>query len=261
MKKISVVLPCYKVEPFLENIYADLTEQTIPEDVEFVFVDDGGSVSQARLLDKLAKKDCRVKVVHKNNGGVSSARNASIEASLGDWIVFADPDDHLKPNHLQRLHNAVSNEEHSIDIGIGGYTQISEDGEQIAELFYNMEALNGKSYLESVLAYRECPEMLFGSVCSKIYRKAFLNENRIRFRTDLRFNEDTCFNIDAFRKANKIAFCKDSGYIYVKYYNSSVCSSYLPSLKENNLFRINQLLDLQKDLGYTEEENKRFKIS
>lgn len=258
---ISVIFPCYKVEPFLESIYKDITNQTITGSVEYVFVDDGGGEHQARQLDELADRDPRVKVVHKGNGGVSSARNVGIDIASGKWIVFVDPDDRMKPDHLERLYKMVSREEESIDIGIGGYTQITEDGGHTAELFYNMDMINGDSCVDAVTAYRNCPEMLFVSVWSKIYRRSFLVENEIRFREDLTFNEDTCFNIDAFRKAKNLSFCKDSGYIYIKYSNSSACSSYLPSLKDNNLFRINELCKLQKDLGYSEEENRRFKTS
>lgn len=261
MSIISMIIPCFKVEAYLESIYKNISVQSIHEDIEYVFVDDGGGESQARLLDKLAKKDCRIKVIHKENGGVSSARNAGIDVASGKWIVFVDPDDRMKPDHLERLYKMVLREEESIDIGIGGYTQITEDGGHTAELFYNMDMINGASFVDVVTAYRKCPEMLFVSVWSKIYRRRFLVENAIRFREDLAFNEDTCFNIDAFRKAKKLSFCKDSGYIYVKYNNSSVCSSYLPSLKDNNLFRINELCKLQKDLGYTGEENRRFKTS
>lgn len=258
---ISVIIPCYKVEHFLDSIYTDISNQTISQNVEYIFVDDGGSDVQCGILDKLSIDDSCVKVVHKKNGGVSSARNVGIEIATGEWIVFVDPDDHLQSDHLEKLYKMVSHHDACIDIGIGGYTQVSEDGCLMAELFYNIDLNNGVSFADASSAYRMCPEMLFVSVWSKIYRRRFLVENAIRFREDLAFNEDTCFNIDAFRKAKSLSFCKDSGYIYVKYSNSSACSSYLPSLKDNNLFRINELCKLQKDLGYTEEENRRFKIS
>lgn len=258
---ISVVFPCYKVESFLESIYKDITNQTISEGIEYIFVDDGGSETQASMLDKISKENSRIKVLHKENGGVSSARNTGIAEASGEWIVFADPDDHMKSDHLERLLKLISLDDGCIDIGIGGYTQISEDGGQIAELFYNMDMLNGESVTDAVTAYRKCPEMLFVSVWSKIYRRNFLVENAIGFRDDLAFNEDTCFNIAAFRKARKISFCKDSGYIYVKYNNSSVCSSFLPSLRDNNLVRINELCNLQKYFGYKGEEIERFKTS
>ena len=100
---ISVIFPCYKVNPFLESIYNDITNQTITDSVEYIFVDDGGGECQARLLDELAEKDPRIKVVHKENGGVSSARNVGIIIASGKWIVFVDPDDRMKPDHLERL--------------------------------------------------------------------------------------------------------------------------------------------------------------
>ena len=258
---ISVIFPCFNVEPFLESIYKDVTNQTITDCVEYIFVDDGGGESQARLLNELADKDSRVKVVHKKNGGLASARNAGIDAASGDWIIFVDPDDHLKPDHLQILYDAVSNEENNIDVGIGGYTQISEEDGRRAELFYDMSSLEGKSVVDAATAFRKCPELIFVSAWSKIYRRSFLVENNLRFDEHLKFNEDVIFNAAVWRKARNVAFVRDSGYIYIKYYSRGICSTYNSGLKSDNIQRINLLLDLQKDLGYTVEENNRFKTS
>lgn len=258
---ISVVFPCYKVEPFLESIYKDITNQTISDGIEYIFVDDGGDDLQAQMLDDLALRDFRVKVVHKQNGGVASARNAGIAAAVGEWIVFVDPDDHLKPFHLQMLYEAVSGKENNIDVGVGGYTQISEEDGRTAELFYDMSFLENRKFVDASFAYRKCPELIFVSAWSKIYRRSFLIDNNLRFDERLKFNEDVIFNAAVWRKARNIAFVCDSGYIYIKYYNRSICSTYNSRLKSDNIQRINLLLDLQKDLGYTEVENGRFKTS
>lgn len=260
-KKLSIVLPCYKVEPFLDSIYKDIKAQTCLEEIEYVFVDDGGGESQAKKLDTLASIDTYVKVVHKKNGGLASARNAGIESAGGEWIVFVDPDDHLKPNHLQILYDAVSKDKNNIDVGVGGYTQISEEDGRKAELFYDMCLLEGQSVVDAATAYRKCPELIFVSAWSKIYRRSFLIENNLRFDEHLKFNEDVIFNAAVWRKARNVAFVRDSGYIYIKYYSRGICSTYNSGLKSDNIQRIKLLLDLQRDLGYTEEENRRFKTS
>lgn len=260
-EKLSIVLPCYKVEPFLDSIYKEIKAQTFQEEIEYIFVDDGGGESQAKKLEALATIDTYVRVVHKKNGGLASARNAGIDAASGDWIVFVDPDDHLKPNHLQILYNAVSNEDNNIDVGIGGYSQISEEDGRKAELFYDMGLLEGQSVVDAATAYRKCPELIFVSAWSKIYRRSFLIENNFRFDEHLKFNEDVIFNAAVWRKARNVSFVRDSGYIYIKYYSRGICSTYNSGLKNDNIQRINLLLDLQKDLGYKDEENRRFKTS
>lgn len=250
---ISVILPFYKAEPFLESIFRDLQTQKFDEDEqEWIFIDDGGSESQAYALDALKERDSRVTVVHKTNGGVSSARNTGIEVAKGEWIVFADPDDRLKPDHLKRLYDSVSGHNNNsgvVDLGIGGYDQYFEGENRTIQLHLDMRLMDNQHVVSAKDCFLHLPEMLFVSVWGKIYRTAFLRENNIRFREDLSFNEDTCFNGDVFRHAQFVACLPDSGYTYIKYQNSTACSSFLSSLKQNNIQRIDSLCDLKRSFG------------
>lgn len=250
---LSVIIPCYNVEPFLESIFRDLQAQKFEEgEVEWIFVDDGGSESQAYALDALKERDSRVSVVHKTNGGVSSARNTGVEVAKGEWVVFVDPDDRLKPDHLKRLYDSVtiSNDGlYPIDFGLGGYDQYFEGEKRTIYLHLDMRLMDNQHVVSAKDCFLHLPEMLFVSVWGKIYRTAFLRENNIRFREDMSFNEDTCFNGDVFRHAQFIACISDSGYTYVKFQNSSACSSFLPMLKSNNIQRIDSLCDLKHSFG------------
>ena len=99
MVKISVIVPVYNVISCISRCIDSLLEQTLT-DWELLLIDDGSSDGSALICDDYSSKDKRIKVFHKENGGVSSARNLGIEQASGDWIVFVDSDDWCEPNYL-----------------------------------------------------------------------------------------------------------------------------------------------------------------
>ena len=102
MAKISVIVPVYKVESYLETCIDSILTQTF-KDLEIILVDDGSPDRCGEICDEYAKKDSRVRVIHKENGGLSDARNVGYEASTGEFISFIDSDDYIQPTMLQKL--------------------------------------------------------------------------------------------------------------------------------------------------------------
>ena len=102
MDKISVIIPVYKVENYLERCVRSVCNQTYPE-LEILLIDDGSPDRSGEICDVLAGQDARIRVIHKSNGGLSDARNAGIDASTGDWLAFVDSDDWLDPRMLEIL--------------------------------------------------------------------------------------------------------------------------------------------------------------
>ena len=98
---ISVIVPVYKVEKYLDRCVESIVGQTY-ENLEIILVDDGSPDSCGDMCDAWAQRDSRVKVVHKKNGGLSDARNAGVEASTGAWIGFSDSDDYIAPDMYER---------------------------------------------------------------------------------------------------------------------------------------------------------------
>ena len=92
--KLSIVVPIYNVEKYLRKCINSLINQTY-KSIEIILVDDGSSDSSGNIADEYAEKDSKIKVIHKTNGGVSSARNSGIEAAKGDYICFTNGDDHI----------------------------------------------------------------------------------------------------------------------------------------------------------------------
>ena len=108
MKKISVIAPIYNVEQFLSVFLHSIKEQKM-KDIEIVLVDDGSTDDSLKIAREYAETDERVVVLHKENGGVSSARNAGIEIATGEYLYIVDSDDWLENDALERLWNEASN--------------------------------------------------------------------------------------------------------------------------------------------------------
>lgn len=106
MEKISIIIPVYNVEPYLKQCIQSICSQAY-ENIEIILVDDGSSDGCPKICDDFARKDKRIQVVHKKNGGLSSARNAGIDVSTGAWLMFVDSDDFIAPEMVERLYKTA----------------------------------------------------------------------------------------------------------------------------------------------------------
>lgn len=124
MEKISVIVPVYNAELYLEKCIESILAQTY-QNIELVLVNDGSTDRSALICERFKEKDSRVKVWHKENGGVSSTRNFALSVATGDYLVFVDCDDWLENFHIQRLYDLL--QQTDSDIAIGNFTQFIED--------------------------------------------------------------------------------------------------------------------------------------
>ncbi len=111
--KISVIIPVYKVEAYLDDCLRSVVEQT-HQNLEIILVDDGSPDNCPAICDAWASKDSRIRVIHKENGGLSDARNAGLDMASGDYVAFVDSDDWVKPNFLKTLLSALNTEDADI---------------------------------------------------------------------------------------------------------------------------------------------------
>ena len=154
MPEISVIIPVYKAENYLCHCIDSILGQSFV-DFELILVDDGSPDGSGAICDEYAKKDDRIRVIHQKNRGVSSARNAGLDAARGNWVTFIDSDDYVKKEFLEHLYEC------EYDLIIGGYEQ-SENLEGTTKKVYfasyeihemdreNMQALlesNGKQWI------------------------------------------------------------------------------------------------------------------
>ncbi|MBQ6543175.1 MAG: glycosyltransferase family 2 protein, partial [Clostridia bacterium] len=125
MPLISVIVPVYKVEKYLPRCLDSILSQSFT-DFELLLVDDGSPDSCPEICDEYARRDRRISVIHKENGGLSSARNAALERATGKYVSFVDSDDYITADALQTLYSALT--ETDSDIAVGNMMSIDESG-------------------------------------------------------------------------------------------------------------------------------------
>ena len=125
MPKISIIVPVYKVEKYINRCIDSILTQTFT-DFELILVDDGSPDNCPAVCDRYANQDNRVKVIHKKNGGVSSARNSALDIAQGEYITFCDGDDYYLEDWLLELYSAA--QKNSTDITMGNFIEVTENG-------------------------------------------------------------------------------------------------------------------------------------
>ncbi len=142
--KISVVVPVYKVESYLRRCVDSILAQTF-KDFELILIDDACPDGSGAICDEYVKKDERVHVIHKINGGVSSARNAGIDVARGEWLCFVDSDDRVNDNYISFF--GIDNED--AGMFIQGYIEVSPDDKIIANYPSSIDRARVNETLES----------------------------------------------------------------------------------------------------------------
>lgn len=201
---ISVIVPVYNVEKYLKKCIDSILNQTF-SDLEIILVDDGSSDESGYICDAYAKEDCRVKVIHKKNGGLSDARNVGIEHSCGEWIGFVDSDDHIAADMYEFLYNIAIRE--NCDVAMCEFfhcyqgRDISYNKEEYYEVVNNIEAIH--CVLES--------KITSVTVVNKLYHKTLFND--IRFRPG-KTAEDAFIIVDLLEQAHRVVITNIQKYYY-----------------------------------------------
>ena len=170
---ISVIVPVYKVEKYLRKCVDSILCQTYPR-FELILVDDGSPDGCGAICDEYAAGDPRVRVIHKPNGGLSSARNVGIDAAKGDYLYFVDSDDWLEPEALMALIEAVHNYDVPISC-IGNYDVNIETGEKTLGICPKKEeVISGEEMVGRIFTWDGCDS----AVCDKLFRRELFRERR-----------------------------------------------------------------------------------
>lgn len=247
--ELSVILPCYNAEHYIENIVNSFTLQTF-QNFELIVINDGGSKKQLDLIRKLASIHEEIVVLDQKNGGVYNARNNGLRIAKGDWISFVDADDDVSPSFLANLYSVVHNTM-DVDLVTGGYTHIFPKNNKVLPSFLDVE--RGECYSKREV-YELLDESNFNALWNKLYRKKVMEENRLIFNENLRIAGDAVFNYQFLLLSKKIALVPDSGYKYYMRDEDSITSSYNRTLKEarNNILRLKKKLLIE--VGYSKDE-------
>ena len=209
--KVSVIVPVYGVEPYLNVCVESIVNQTY-QNLEIILVDDGSPDNCPQMCDEWAGKDSRIIVIHKENGGLSSARNTALESINGEYIAFVDSDDWLSPNWIEALYDSIQRNDSLISIGAicscsaihKKYSPITDDEDCLLSPIQMIKYIS-ESNIRS-------------TVTNKLYHKS-LFEN-IRF-PEGRINEDACITHELIGRCEKISYAKGC-YYYIRIRNGSI---------------------------------------
>lgn len=208
---ISVIVPIYNVETQLPRCIDSLLNQKFT-DYEILLIDDGSTDGSGVICDEYVLKDNRLKVIHKQNEGVSKTRNRGIEESRGTWITFVDSDDYVTPDYLSDLYSCT---DEGIELVFHSLKHIRENG----ELLYDYNLPKGvKVYAKSNfdVMVKEQYVSQRGYTVSKLFKKQILDESFIRFDPEIKFNEDWVLLFSYLNTINgSVSFSPVTNYLYV----------------------------------------------
>ena len=240
--KVSVIVPVYNVEKYIEKCLVSLINQTY-KNCEFIFVNDGSKDNSCKIINDIKSKisDNRIKIISQENAGVSAARNRGLEESTGEYIVFVDADDFLAKDFVEYMVTLILKYDSDFAYSIENFKKRGE--EQESELFDKMITSN-----ESVA-------LLLGlrvtvGCWNKIYKKKLLVDNDIKFFTDLFYGEGLSFIIRVSQATSKIAIGNKKVYYYRKNNENSATTKYDNKKFHNGekaLIKIGKSIDLSNE--------------
>ena len=208
MNGISVIVPVYKSEKYLDRCVQSILSQTY-QDFELILVDDGSPDNSPLLCDKWAENDSRVYVIHKENGGASSARNAGLKIAKGNWIAFADSDDWLDRPALKTLYDLAN--QYNVPMAIGGMRVVQKYTDASIVMKQNAKVLSNADLMSRFFRLNGEPDT--HSVCGAIIRRDILEDYSF---IEGRMNEDveTCYYLA--RKCEAAVYTDAPLYNYFK---------------------------------------------
>lgn len=253
--KVSIIVPVYNIS---ENILRQCIESTITQtlkEIEIILVDDGSTNNSGLICDEYAKKDNRVKVIHKRNGGLSAARNTGYEKATGRWITFLDSDDWIEPKTCEETYKLGL--ENSADVVIFGTIQ---EFEHLKKPFkYKYE--NGEVFVGNECRELQCEILDFtGNIATawgKLFKRSFLEKYNLKHNSELRQgSEGIEFNIRVFEKVKRAVFTDKIYYHYI--FNPNSISA--KHNEKNHYFVIRCFEEIRKQIKLSRNRNALEKL-
>ena len=219
MPKISIVIPIYNVEKYLDKCVQSAINQTL-QDIEIILVDDESPDGCPQMCDEYAKKDSRIKVVHKKNGGLGFARNSGLEVATGEYVTFLDSDDFVDLYTYEHLYNIAKTE--NLDAIYYRFKRFTNEDEVKAEELSNeitrYKGEDIKELMLDVIASEPSAKVdnkIPCSSCTAMYRLNVIKNNNVRFHSERELIcEDLIFNLDLLKHANVVASYNKCHYHY-----------------------------------------------
>lgn len=234
---VSVIVPCYNVEQYLPQCIDSILNQTY-KNLEVWLIDDGSPDNCGAICDEYAKKDTRIKVIHKKNGGLADARNVALDVMTGEYVVCVDSDDYISPTHIEGLYHLI--EKYGADVSVNTFCS-----------FYEGASPNPspKSAKDWVLDGLHATEMMFyqehfdTTAWGKMYKASLFDG--IRYPKGLLF-EDLPTTYRLLLKAKKVVFNDEQSYFYLLRSNSIEGAAFSPHKLDSGL-RLMAMMDKDRD--------------
>lgn len=203
-KLVSVIVPVYNTEKQVERCISSITAQTYKE-LEIVVVEDGSTDSSLEICQRLAQTDSRIRVISKENGGVSSARNRGLEEAAGEYIAFVDSDDFIEPDTIEQMAEAA--ETYSAELVVGDYIRNSENEKDVKS---ETKVLSAEEVLWKYLSEDETIRIPH-SVWGKLFARRLIGEKRFPL---IKRTEELLFSTEIFCETNKCVYLPKAFYHY-----------------------------------------------
>ena len=217
--KVSVIVPIYNVEKYLDECMESLLNQTL-KDIEIIMVDDESPDRCPQMCDEYARKDSRVKVIHKKNGGLGFARNSGLEVATGEYVIFIDSDDFVSHDMLEKLYTTAK--AYQADEVRSGVVFYRNGVETIRRDVDRLTVFQGEKEVRRFVLdlcgpkpedKRDCKYMM--SVCLALHSRRVIEEHHVRFTSEREtLSEDLIFDLDLFPHMQCIVYMPDCFYRY-----------------------------------------------
>lgn len=258
MELISIVVPVYNVEKFLERCITSIVDQTYTN-LEIIIIDDGSTDQSSAICDELVKLDERIRVIHKMNEGLGLTRNRGIKEAMGDYICFIDSDDYIEKDYIETIYSSVKKQE--ADVCYCGHTKDINGKYEKRKNPLAGEVFSGQEIKDTIIP-RMCGcrvgnDNIEMSSCMAIYSVNLIRKYSLEFPSERQYiSEDLIFNINYLARCNKICISNCVGYFYVTV-SSSLTRKYNPDRLYKQIVMTQKVVELTQEIGvFTLCENR-----
>lgn len=238
--KVSIIIPVYNAEKYIDKCLNSVLNQVL-QDIEIIIINDGSTDNSIKILRKLLEQDSRIKLISKENKGASVARNIGIKEARGEYIGFVDIDDYIEKDMYYKMYNKAI--EGKFDIVSCGFREENNSGYmEFNRTLFEHDNLHGDIIEKEYFKYIVEDKFLgYLPLWNKIFRRKFIEENKLIINESIILGEDRKFCCDAILKAKSISSVNEILYHYMKINNESLTSGY-------DLKKIDYYLKDRKDI-------------
>lgn len=252
---LSILMPVYNSEKYIKDTIKLIKNQTFTN-WELIIVNDGSTDDSREICEDFSKNDSRIKVIHKENTGVSDTRNVAIKNANGKYIGFVDSDDKIHKNMFETLINNI--EKDNTDLIICGFIEerIVEEKlvSSVVKKYYPKDKISMENMKIKFMDFANS-EML-NPLWNKVYKREIIEKYNVKFDKNFKTGEDFIFNLDYLLNVQDISFCNEGFYYYAKRSNGSITHQYIDNMYGKGIEIHNKLESFLKKINIFTEENK-----